>query len=240
MNTFIRRSLTNINKRLYQSLKRYQYKRRPKIFCIGRNKTGTTSLEKALKDLGYEVGNQAKAELLIHEYDKRNFRAIVEYCYTAEAFQDIPFSLPYTYLVLDYAFPGSKFILSIRNDEEEWYQSLIRFHAKRYGIDGIPQKEHIFNDTYRYKGFIWEANRIIYDTPENDPFNETILKEHYLRHNEDVKKYFKFRDDLLVINIKENGSYHKFCDFLGRKPVYDNFPWLNRSSSDKSAVDDQR
>jgi len=204
-------------------------KRRPKIFCIGRNKTGTTSLERALKDLGYSAGNQANAELLIHEYAQRNFRPIVEYCHTAQAFQDIPFSLPYTYIVLDHAFPGSKFILSIRKDEDEWYQSLIRFHKKRLGIREKPQKEDLLNDPYRYKGFIWEANRILYNTPENDPYNEEIMKEHYLRHNEGVINYFKYRDELLVIDLSEKYSYHKFCKFLDRKPMYEDFPWLNKS-----------
>ena len=31
---------------------------RQKIFCIGMNKTGTTSLETAFTDLGYKLGNQ--------------------------------------------------------------------------------------------------------------------------------------------------------------------------------------
>lgn len=204
--------------------------RHSKVFCIGRNKTGTTSLEKALRDLGYKVGNQATAELLIHDYAQRNFRPIVDYCRTADAFQDIPFSLPYTYQILDYAFPGAKFILSVRDNEDEWYQSLIRFHQKRLGIQGKLTKEDLLNDLYRYIGFIWEANRIIYNTPEDDPFNEEILKEHYLRHNEDVIRYFRFTDNLLVINLKETGSYQRFCDFLGVQPIYNEFPWLNRSN----------
>jgi hypothetical protein len=207
--------------------KRYK---RPKVFCIGRNKTGTTSLQKALKDLGYKVGDQATAELLIHHYAKRKFRPIIEYCRTAEAFQDIPFSLPYTYQILDYAFPKAKFILSVRDNEDEWYQSLIRFHRKRLRLERGPTKEDLLNDPYRYKGFLWEANRIIYATPEDDPLNAEILKAHYLKHNADVIHYFQFRDDLLVINLKEADAYAKFCDFLEVKPVYETFPVLNRSN----------
>jgi len=204
-------------------------RKRPKVFCIGRNKTGTTSLEKALRDLGYIVGDQATAELLIHDYARRDFRSIVEYCRTAEAFQDIPFSLPYTYQIVDYAFPGSKFILSVRDDEDEWYRSMIRFQQKRLGIQGRITKEDLLKDPYRYEGFIWEVNRILYYTPEDDPYSERVVKEHYLRHNEDVTKYFEFRNDLLVVNLKETGSYHRFCAFLEVEPVYAEFPWLNRS-----------
>ena len=202
----------------------------PKVFCIGRNKTGTTSLSKALEDLGYIVGNQAKAELLIQEYAKREFGPIINYCKKAQAFQDVPFSLPYLYIVLDNAFPDSKFILSIRKNEAEWYQSVITFHKNRYGINRRPQKGDLLSYPYRYTGFIWEVNRIVYGTPENDPYNERIIKDHYLRHNEDVINYFKFRDNLHITNLSERGSYQKFCQFLGRKPVYDDFPWLKKSS----------
>lgn len=52
-----------------------------KIYCIGRNKTGTKSLSKAL-------------------------------------IQDVPFSLPYTYVVMDQYFPRSKFILTVRYGSE--------------------------------------------------------------------------------------------------------------------------
>ncbi len=204
-------------------------KQKPKVFCIGANKTGTTSLEQALRDLGFKLGNQARAELLIHEYAQRDFHSIIDYCSVAQAYQDIPFSLPYTYIALDNAFPGSKFILSIRDNEDQWYQSLIRFHAKRYGIEGKPTREHLLSDPYRYRGFLWEANRIIYGTPESDPYHEDTLKEHYRRHNQDVIDYFKFRDNLLVLNLAERGSYPKLCNFLEREPVYEDFPWLNKS-----------
>ncbi|HUW94309.1 MAG TPA: sulfotransferase [Anaerolineae bacterium] len=73
----------------------------------------------------------------------------VEYCRGAEAFQDIPFSLRYTYQALDNAFPGSRFVLSVREDEDEWYRSLIRFHQKRLGIQGRITREHLVNDPYR-------------------------------------------------------------------------------------------
>jgi hypothetical protein len=207
-------------------------RKRPKVFCIGYNKTGTTSLARALTDLGYRLGDQATAELLIHDYARRNFRPIVEFCRTAEAFQDIPFSLPYTYQVLDYAFPDSRFILSIRDDEDEWYRSRVRFTQKRLGLDGRITREDLLNDPYRYRGFLYEVNRIIHDPPDDDPYNETVLKDSYLRHNRDVFQYFRLRDDLLVVNLKEPDSYQRLCDFLGVEPLYQDFPWLNRSDGD--------
>lgn len=33
---------------------------RPKVFCIGNNKTGVTTIESVLSSLGYKMPNQAK------------------------------------------------------------------------------------------------------------------------------------------------------------------------------------
>ena len=48
-----------------------------KVFCIGRNKTGTTSVERALQDMGYRLGNQRAGELLLEDWARRDFRRIV-------------------------------------------------------------------------------------------------------------------------------------------------------------------
>lgn len=93
---------------------------KPKIFCVGRNKTGTTSLQHALLDLGISVGDQRAAEeLACRDYHRGEFAGIIAYCRTAQAFQDTPFSYPHTYRHVDAAYPGSRFILSIRDDPEQ-------------------------------------------------------------------------------------------------------------------------
>jgi Sulfotransferase domain len=208
-------------------------KRKSKVFCIGSGKTGTTSLERALSDLGYKMGDQVRAELLIHDYAKRNWKPIVEYCKKADAFQDVPFSLPFTFQILDYAFPGSKFILSMRNNADEWYQSLIRFHLKVHGGKGaVPTKEDLQKAKYRYNGYAWEVNRIIHNTPDNEPYEKEKVIQFYNELNNAAINYFRFRKNLLIINVKEKNSYQRFCSFLGRKPLYEDFPWLNKTKQD--------
>jgi hypothetical protein len=85
-------------------LNQLKFGSKPKIFCIGLNKTGTTSLKTALRTLGYEVGNQRKAELLLNDWYKRDYKDLIQYCKGAEAFQDVPFSFPFTFIALDQAF----------------------------------------------------------------------------------------------------------------------------------------
>jgi hypothetical protein len=99
-------------KKTYKRKRRAQYlKSRTKIFCIGRNKTGTTSLKKAFEDLGFVVGNQRKAELSSNEYWQKDFDSIIDYCNTAEVFQDFPFSYPETYKILTKLFPAANLYL---------------------------------------------------------------------------------------------------------------------------------
>ena len=127
-----------------------------KIFCIGSNKTGTTSLKHSFERFGYVVGKQRRAEKLSDKYySQQKFGPIVEYCESAQVFQDVPFSYTNTFPHLDGAFPNSKFILSIR-DEELWYSSLVRFHTKLFGIGGeIPSVTNLQNANYSSKGFIY-------------------------------------------------------------------------------------
>lgn len=202
-----------------------------KIFCIGRNKTGTTSLQRFFIDHGYKVGDQPRAELLIKHYVKRDWKPIIKYCRSYEVFQDIPFSLPYTYIVLDYHFPGSKFILTVRDSPEEWYNSLINFHSRLFAKNGnIPTKEDLQNAAYRYKGFVWDVNRAIYKTPENDPYNSVILKKHYEEYNRNVIDYFDGRPNLLIVNLKNRQAIYQISNFVNIKLKYQEFPWENRSS----------
>ncbi|WP_347835069.1 sulfotransferase [Gracilibacillus sp. JCM 18860] len=204
-----------------------------KIFCIGRNKTGTTSLEKAFKDLNYKVGNQRDAEKLLINYIEHDFESIVNYCNTAEVFQDVPFSWPDTYKHIDKAFPGSKFILTERDSSEQWYNSITKFHSKKFA-DGkrIPTKKDLINATYIFKGQPWLVHKHIYGITDENTYDKEIMIRNYEKHNAEVKEYFKDRpDDLLVINISQKDAFKKFCEFLKiESPPYNDFPWENKTS----------
>ena len=205
-------------------------KQKNKVFCIGRNKTGTTSLEKALRELGFKMGDQSRAEWLLPYYRERNFSPIIDFCRTADAFQDAPFSYPYTFIALYQAFPDAKFILSVRNTDEEWYQSVLRFQSKNIGKNGaLPTAEDLKNATYRYKGFMWEMFQALYQTPENDPYNKETLIAHYNFHNQMARDFFRDKPNFLEINVSEEGTYQKLCGFLNVRPVRQEFPWENKS-----------
>ncbi|MDX8395773.1 MAG: sulfotransferase, partial [Mariprofundaceae bacterium] len=144
---------------LFQSVHgRKKAKGKTKFFCIGQNKTGTTSLKKAFEIMDFPVGNQWKAEKLANRYYFGvEFNQIIEYCESAQVFQDVPFSWPETYKILDKSYPGSKFILTVRDSPEQWYRSITRFHAKCFGEGRVPLAEDLRNATYVRKGFMYKA-----------------------------------------------------------------------------------
>ncbi len=209
--------------------------RQKKVFCVGRNKTGTTSLAAALRGLGYRVGDQRKAELLIEDWAKRDFRRLTSYCRQADAFQDSPFSHDFTFQAMDQAFPRSKFILTIRDSDEQWYASLVRFHTmrmrKRTGEDRLPTVKELQQDPHIYPGYIWRRRQLVMGISENgNPYDKDLLVKQYNEHNRRVLDYFRHRpSDLLVLNVAEPSAMEKLCRFLGCSSAGQSMPLLNAS-----------
>lgn len=202
-----------------------------KVFCIGFNKTGTTSLEKAMRDLGFIVGDQREAELLFDDWIKRDYRKLIKYCKTAVFFQDSPFSHPYTFIAIDQAFPGSKFILTVRDNADQWYDSLIRYHSKLWGKGKIPPtSEDLKNARYIYKGRPYHTRIHTNNVTEEVPYDKRVLIDNYNMHIKNVKDYFRFRhSDLLVLNVAEPNAYKKLTTFLNIQTDKTEFPWENKT-----------
>lgn len=204
--------------------------KKKKIFVIGSNKTGTTSLGTALNNLGYRLGNQLEAEMLIDDWAKRDFRRLIKYCHSADAFQDIPFSLAYTFQAMDAAFPGSKFILSVRDNADQWYRSLTRFHMKRRGLERLPTVDEMRSDPYVWPGYVLHAFQLMFEVEGNSVWDECRLKKHYSNHIQTVRSYFRHRSkDLLEINLSETDSMERLCRFIEIPVSGESMPKLNSS-----------
>ena len=227
----LRKSLSKIKQKLLIPIGSMKYGKKTKVFCIGRNKTGTTSMNSVLKELGFIVADQHKGELLMNDWKKKDFTRIVQLAkYGGTAFQDYPFSAPETYKALYKAFPDAKFILTVRDNEDVWYNSVTSFHAKIFGNGKVPDMETLKNANYVYPGWMWEVNQMVYKTPKDDIYNPEILKNHYLKHNKDVQDFFKDKPgSLLVINLKEPDAMKKVSDFLGIVKVLAEVPWENKT-----------
>lgn len=204
-----------------------------KIFCIGCNKTGTTSIGVALESLGYRLGDQQTAERFVDDWARRDFNQLVEYCDSADAFQDVPFSLADTYKTLDRAFPGSKFVLTVRDSADQWFDSMTRFHTKLLAKGRLPTADDLREFQYNEPGWMWKAHQLIFlpDADEALLYNRPHYKRQYEAHNRAVKAYFRWRPaDLLVLNLRRHEAMDSLCRFLGFERGERVMPHLNKSA----------
>lgn len=204
-----------------------------KVFCVGLNKTGTTSWAQAMSDLGYVVGSETTSTMLFYDWVHRKFDRIIDYCRTdGQAFQDFPFSLPDTYKKLDQAFPGSRFVLTIRDSAEQWYDSLIKFHGKHWSLSGKipPTPGDLSVAVYWRKGLLADYCREVFKTPTSDPYHRETLLSFYRRYNLEIEEYFVGRDkNFLVLNVSLPGAYNRLRKFLGFSEGGESFPWKNKT-----------
>ena len=162
--------------------------RTPKIFGIGLHKTGTTTLARMMERMGYM--NYGFDRYFMRLMFEGNFDPVWSWIAPWQSFQDIPW--PLFYRELDQKYPGSKFILTLR-DEEKWWNSLVN----------------------HFGGRITEANHLIFGFADVVGHKEEVLKM-YRNHNREVQEYFADRpDDLLVVNWEDQGI-SEVCHFLGR------------------------
>lgn len=97
---------------------------RPKVFCLGFQKTGTSSVGLALERLGRSVAGYHPFRHLADQVDldlERVWRIALPVAEAHDAAQDTPW--PILYRRLDEAFPGAKFIHVVR-DPGAWIDSV--------------------------------------------------------------------------------------------------------------------
>jgi hypothetical protein len=173
-----------------------------KVFCIGFHKTGTSSLKVALKKLGYRVTGpngikdpeiatnvHAMADELVKQFD---------------AFQDNPW--PFLYKEMDSKFPGSKFIMTVR-DTDSWIKSSVN----HFGEQETPMRKWIYG--------------------VGSPLgNEKVYTTRFDSHTVEVTDYFKDRPaDFLVMDLSRGDGWRELCDFLGKDIPSDSFPHANKA-----------
>jgi hypothetical protein len=173
-----------------------------RIFGIGMHKTATTSLAEALRVLGFDAAHWKSAhwakaiytEILL---DRRS--PTLEKSY---ALCDLP--IPILFRELDTCYPGSKFILTLR-DEEQWLRS-VRNHW--------DHERNPYRATWNTDPFSHKIHKAIYG---QKGFDEAIFRARYRRHNAEVREYFADRpQDLLIMHMDRQPGWTGLCRFLNR------------------------
>jgi hypothetical protein len=181
-----------------------------RIFGIGMHKTGTTSLHAALRALGFESAhwkNAHWAKAIYEEMTGYGKSWTVEHNY---ALSDLPIAILYEQL--DRAYPGSKFILTLRN-EGSWLKSV----ESHWDHNLNPYRHQWSNDPFSHK-----VHKIIYGRKS---FDALCFLERYRRHNTEVREYFKHRpSDLLVMDMSNGAGWQQLCAFLDRPVPNEPYP----------------
>lgn len=175
-----------------------------KIFGIGFHRTGTTTLRRVFKTLGFSCCGWRPD--LVEAIRQKNFAPVSQLVDQFDSCQDNPW--PLIYQELDQHYPNSKFILTVR-DSERWIRSMVNYFDR----ETTPMREWIYGNG---KG-----------CPRG---NEALYLARYEKHNEEVLAYFQDRpDDLLVVNWEKGDGWEKVCAFLGKDIPNVPLPHVNRS-----------
>ena len=175
-----------------------------KVICAGFLKTGTKSIAKALRHLGFTVFDweEQTFDFLDHWVDvfQNGTKPDVKRVYqNADVCIDIPGNFFYEEILE--AFPGCKVILSIR-DEDSWLESLVRQLDSSNGLRSTITSRKM---DYVYDSFL---NAAIGSCNTKSTY---ILRKRYHIHNHRVKSIVP-PDKLLVYNVKQ--GWKPLCDFL--------------------------
>jgi len=187
----------NASDRYTQSIENYTHTIKPKVFIIGFNKTGTTSLNNYFKRNGYISSHYSEDLPLVDTIidNIKNNRKIFHNI-SGDILSDITWNLGKDdkpqfdahdiYKIADLQYPDSLFILNIR-PVDKWIES-----RKKHGI--------LLRDALNYSQY-------------SEKEIENWWKHQYEFYIKDVQLYFKNTSKLLVFDI-ENDSIDKVNNFV--------------------------
>jgi len=198
-----------------------------KIFGIGLSKTGTTSLTRALQLLGYRSIHFPFFYLKPQRHGLQLDHSRLE---RWDAITDSP--IPCFYKQLDKAFPGSKFVLTVR-DINRWLDSCEYNH--------IWPGEYVHNKAvsrFLYVNQILQMHHALYGSIW---FDRMRFNYYYQKHIDDVMDYFSDRpDDLLIYNISGGEQWAPLCEFLNKQIPDTQFPKENIGKRKKLKKESRR
>ena len=182
----------------------------PKIFGIGLNKTGTTTLGVCGTHLGLRCSS-CDASLLEDYVLRKNFTRIKQKVKEFDLFEDWPW--PLIYEELDQLYPGSKFILTVRKSDLVWLESLKKHSMRTKPLSHCRKLAYGYNFPHK---------------------KEQEHLDFYNRHNERVRAYFKGRSsDFLELCWEKGDGFEELCSFLNFEVPDMPLPHANKAADNR-------
>lgn len=183
-----------------------------KVFGIGLNKTGTSTLGECLVALGYRHRSYSYA--LVQQLQRGEQQAVLSSYRSWDSFEDWP--TPWLWRELDQYYPGSLFILTRRRSVETWLKS-IRDHALRTS---------------------WREGAFVRNTFYGSPYPQLAAERYrqvYVQHIAQVRSHFSDRpQQLLELCWEEGESWDRLCAFLDREPPQRPLPHANAGAGQRA------
>ena len=180
-----------------------------KVFGIGLNKTGTSTLGACFSTLGFR--HLYDVHRLTQYYFDGDLESIFKVIEGHDSFEDWPIPLIYKELYERFG-EEALFVLTLRKTPEVWLNSLSR-HAKRINHEGA---RNIRKNIYGY------------ESPDG---HEAEHLKIYDAHTASVIEFFEqkgARDQLLVICWENGDDWTQLCDFFGVSKPWVSFPHVNK------------
>lgn len=208
-----------------------------RCFGIGANKTGTTSLHAVAVLLGLRADQAAVEGSASVQAMRGNYRPLQEAMAQLDFHQDLPCSQGHTYVALDALFPGSRFILTLR-EPQAWLRSFVAHYSRDLAPSGSAAGRA---EPWLFPGYVelWLRHYASQEPelaalaavvgplrPEHlaDPAVQAGLLQAYARRNAAIQAYFRLRPaDLLVLDLAQQVDVAAIVRFLGL-PGWINFP----------------
>ncbi|MFC1649231.1 sulfotransferase [Patescibacteria group bacterium] len=176
-----------------------------RIFNIGFGKSGSSSLDVAMRILGYKCAHwKHKDERLLdiitrnQQNSKDLLAGLEEYDYLAD------FDGHKYYKLIDKTYPGSKYILTLRN-LDTWLVSMEKHVLRNQN-----------NPDYKYDFLIIQKEK---------------WAKFWKSYQRELVEYFKARpNDFLTMNIVAGDGWDKLCAFLDVQIPNKPFPHTNKTN----------
>jgi len=180
-----------------------------KVFGLGLNKTGTTTLDTALTTLGYRV--KGPDQKLARQIQRGDYAAAFECIERHDAVQDLPWPLMYKQIFEKYG-TSAKYVLTRRTTAEVWLRSL-KSHRMQNRV--LKRRTGLYGAIY--------------------PFGyEKEFLDYYNAHNEGVRQFFREMNAehvLLEVCWEEGHGWSELCEHLGVPALDGPIPHSNATAT---------
>lgn len=203
------------------------WRKQHKVFGIGLGRTGTKSLTYALHHLGIHVAHYPDDAVTYRELSAGNYRfSLLD---TLDGITDVTVSLFYPHL--DQLFPGSKFILTVR-DKDDWLKSLEDHWNAHPCFDDVLEGDPKMSVHFSVRRLLCAAVFGCYT------FNRDRASYVYDLHYKNVKDYFEGRpNDLLILDICAGQGWTELCPFLDQPLQAVPFPRVQHKDELNSLIE---